>query len=50
MFIKKSDSPLPTIKIDNMSKVGLIICTICILALGFISPLYSFIAERSFGF
>ena len=50
MFIKKSDNPIPTIKIDNMSKVGLIICTICILALGFISPLYTFISERSFGF
>lgn len=49
MFINKSNSPIATFQSDNMTRVGLIICTICMIALGFISPLYEYIASISFG-
>jgi NADH-quinone oxidoreductase subunit N len=49
MFINKSDSPIPTLKSDTMSLVGLTLCTIAIIVLGFISPIYQYIDGMSFG-
>ena len=49
MFINKSENPIPTIKSDNMSIIGLGICTIGILILGFISPIYEYMTSISFG-
>jgi NADH-quinone oxidoreductase subunit N len=49
MFINKSDSPIPTLKSDSMSLVGLTLCTIAIIVLGFISPIYQYIDGMSFG-
>ena len=49
MFINQSDSPIPAIRSDNMSLVGLAICTIGIIVLGFISPIYQYIGGISFG-
>lgn len=49
MFIKKSENPIPTFKSNNMTRLGLIICTVAMLVLGFISPLYEHILNISFG-
>lgn len=49
MFINKSDSPIAPFKSDKMSLLGLTICTIAILALGFISPVYEQVISLSFG-
>ncbi len=49
MFIKKSDNPIPTFKSDNMTRLGLIICTVAMLVLGFISPISEHILNISFG-
>ncbi len=50
MFINNSESPIETIKIDNMSRIALLVCVIAILVIGFISPIYMNIHEISFGF
>ncbi len=49
MFINKSDAPIAYFNSDTMSRVGLIICTIAILVLGLISPIYEYIHGVSFG-
>lgn len=49
MFINKNDSPIESIKSDPMTLLALIVCTAGILVLGFISPIYSYIASVSFG-
>jgi NADH-quinone oxidoreductase subunit N len=49
MFIKKSDAPIAYFKSDCMTRVGLLICTVCIIALGFFSPIYEYINGISFG-
>ena len=49
MFINKSENPIPTFNSDNMTKIGLIICTVAMIILGFISPIYDKIIAISFG-
>lgn len=49
MFINKSENPIATFQTDNMTRLGLVICTIAMIALGFISPLYNYISSVSFG-
>lgn len=49
MFINKSESPIATFKTDNMSLVGITVCTIGFLFLGFISGIYEQIIAWSFG-
>lgn len=49
MFINGNDKPLATFKSDKMSLIGITICTIGILVLGFISPIYEQIISISFG-
>ena len=49
MFINKSDSPISPVKTDLMAKVALVICTIGIIVLGIISPIYEYITQISFG-
>ncbi len=49
MFINKSENPIHTIKSDRMSVIGLAVCTVGILVLGFISPIYQYIDGISFG-
>ncbi len=49
MFINHSDSPIVTIKSDKGSLIALTICTVGILVLGFISPIYETIISWSFG-
>lgn len=48
MFIKDPKNPIATFKSDNMTRVGLVICTICMIVLGFISGLYQYIESISF--
>ena len=49
MFINKSENPIPAFNSDNMTKIGLIICTVAMIILGFISPIYDKIIAISFG-
>ena len=49
MFINRSDNPVPAIRSDNMSLIGLTACTLGVLILGFISPIYQYIGAISFG-
>ncbi|MBO4333556.1 MAG: NADH-quinone oxidoreductase subunit N [Paludibacteraceae bacterium] len=48
MFINKSDSPIATFKSDKMSLIGITVCTVGFLFLGFISQIYEQIIEWSF--
>ncbi|MCQ2208276.1 MAG: NADH-quinone oxidoreductase subunit N [Paludibacteraceae bacterium] len=49
MFINKSDSPIATFKTDTMSLIGITVCTVGFLFLGFISGIYEQILNWSFG-
>ena len=49
MFIKESTNPIKPIKSDAMSVIGLAICTIGMIVLGFISPIYEYMSSISFG-
>ncbi|MCQ2191309.1 MAG: NADH-quinone oxidoreductase subunit N [Paludibacteraceae bacterium] len=49
MFINKSNNPIAPFKSDNASLVGLTICTIAMLVLGLISPVYEQLLAWSFG-
>lgn len=49
MFINKTETPIETFKSDKMTRIGLIVCTICIIVLGLISPIFEYINEYSFG-
>ncbi len=49
MFINKSNNPIAPFKSDNASLVGLTICTIAMLVLGLISPIYEQLLAWSFG-
>lgn len=48
MFINKSDTPIATFKSDKMSLIGITVCTVGFLFLGFISQIYEQIIEWSF--
>jgi len=43
MFIDKNENPIPKIKNDIYSKLGLIICVLGLFLVGFISPIYEYI-------
>lgn len=49
MFINKSETPIAKFKSDPMTRLGLIVCTLGILVLGLISPIYEYIQSISFG-
>jgi NADH-quinone oxidoreductase subunit N len=49
MFIKTSENPIPSFKSDKMAVLGLTICTVGMIILGFISPIYQYIGKISFG-
>lgn len=49
MFINKSDNPIEQFKSDYMTRFGLIVCTIAMIVLGFISPIYEQIVSIAFG-
>ena len=49
MFINKNDLPIETIKNDGYTKLGLIICTIGIIAIGFAGIIFDYINSLTFG-
>jgi NADH-quinone oxidoreductase subunit N len=49
MFINKNEIPIPYFKSDLTTKLGLILCTIGIIALGFYSQIYEIINSLSIG-
>lgn len=49
MFINKNDVPIETIKNDGYTKLGLIICTIGIIAIGFAGIIFDYINSLTFG-
>jgi NADH-quinone oxidoreductase subunit N len=49
MFINKNELPIAYIKSDLPTRLGLIICTIGIVVLGFYSEIYEIITNLSFG-
>jgi NADH-quinone oxidoreductase subunit N len=49
MFINKNDNPIPLISSDWPTKLGLILCTLGIVALGFYSQIYEIISSLSIG-
>jgi NADH-quinone oxidoreductase subunit N len=49
MFLNKSDHPIEPIKSDFFARVSFAVCTLAIIAIGFISPIYDQIHLISFG-
>ncbi len=49
MFINKNETPIPYFKSDFSTKMGLIICTVGIVVLGFYSQIYELINALSIG-
>ncbi|MBK6773556.1 MAG: NADH-quinone oxidoreductase subunit N [Ignavibacteria bacterium] len=49
MFINKNDVPIENIKNDGYTKLGLIICTIGIIAIGFAGIIFDYINSLTFG-
>jgi NADH-quinone oxidoreductase subunit N len=49
MYITPSDNPSPTFKSDAFTKVGLIICLLGVVGLGFASIVYQYMDKFSFG-
>jgi len=49
MFIMKTDSPVPAFQSDNLTRAGLVICVIGMIAIGFIRPLFDVIFKLSIG-
>jgi NADH-quinone oxidoreductase subunit N len=49
MFINKSENPIQYFKNDGYTRLGLIICTLGIIATGFFSVIYEYIGSLSFG-
>ncbi len=49
MFINKNDSPIAYYKNDINTRIGLLICVLGIVFIGFISPLYELIKSISIG-
>ena len=50
MFINSNDQPIPAVDSDFFSKLGLVLCTVGILATGFIPWIYEYILQHSIGF
>ncbi len=48
MFINKNETPIAFFKSDNLTRAGLLICTLGIFILGFWSQIYEFINSVSF--
>jgi NADH-quinone oxidoreductase subunit N len=49
MFLNRSDMPIAYFKSDAYTKLGLAICIVGIIIVGFASPVYEFILNLSFG-
>ena len=49
MFINKNEMPIETLKNDIYTKLGLIICTIGIIAIGFAGIIFDYINSLTFG-
>jgi NADH-quinone oxidoreductase subunit N len=49
MFLRKSEHPIDYFKSDLPTRIGLILCVLGIIVIGFMSPLFEFIREFSFG-
>ena len=49
MFINKSESPIGHFKSDGYTRLGLILCTLGIFAIGFFSIIFEYIRSFSFG-
>ncbi len=49
MFINKSENPIEYFKNDGYTRLGLILCTLGIIATGFFSFIYEYIGSLSFG-
>ena len=49
MFINKNDSPIENFKSDSYTKIGLVVCAIGILVIGFASQIYEYIFSLSAG-
>ncbi len=49
IFINKNEVPIETIKNDGYTKLGLIICTIGIIAIGFAGIIFDYINSLTFG-
>lgn len=49
MFLTKSDNPIPYIKADLFSRIGLILCVAGIFVIGFASAIFEFILANSSG-
>jgi len=49
MFINKNEVPIENIKNDGYTKLGLIICTIGIIAIGFAGIIFDYINSLTFG-
>lgn len=49
MFIEKSDNPIPAFQNDTLTRLGLIVCVVGMLAIGFISPIFDEIFKLSIG-
>ncbi len=49
MFINKSENPIQYFKSDSYTKLGLLICTVGIIATGFFSIVFEYIRSLSFG-
>ena len=43
MFINKNENPIPAFKSDGFTGIGLIMCSLGIFSIGFISPIYEYI-------
>lgn len=50
MFINKSENPIANFQSDNMTRAGLVICTICMICIGLISSIYGYIQMQQCGF
>jgi NADH-quinone oxidoreductase subunit N len=49
MFINKSDEPIADFKSDGWTRLGLMLCLLGIVAVGFLSVIYEYIVSFSYG-
>jgi NADH-quinone oxidoreductase subunit N len=49
MFINKNDNPIAKFKSDTATRIGLILCLVGMVAIGFASPIWEYIRLYTFG-
>lgn len=49
MFINKNDTPIEYFRSDSYMKISLVVCLVGLLAIGFASGIYEYLAQVSFG-